>query len=68
MTTSHGSGSSVIFGAGPMACADSFDQLAIPPVGADPYDGTMRHAENAGREGTMMEQGEGTMIVWYTDP
>lgn len=27
---------------GPMACADSFDQLAIPPVGADVFDGTMR--------------------------
>ena len=27
---------------GPMACADSFDQLQIPAVGADPFDGTMR--------------------------
>ena len=48
--------------AGPMACADSFDQLAIPPVGADPYDGTMRHAPRGeeGRrrndDGTMMER------------
>lgn len=27
---------------GPMACADSFDELQIPGVTADPFDGTMR--------------------------
>lgn len=58
---------------GPMACADSFDQLAIPPVGADPYDGTMRFSAKQVAPKTIQEGmnlknwGLGiTMAVFYT--
>ncbi|CAK9053867.1 unnamed protein product [Durusdinium trenchii] len=42
---------------GPMACADSFDQLAIPPVGADVFDGTMRSSGRRWRGDVRLREG-----------
>ena len=40
-----------------MACADSFDQLAIPPVGADVFDGTMRSSGRRWRGDVRLREG-----------